>query len=224
MLMNEDYKGKYIEGLEYQDFIAEKFYEIGIPIVSYGSKKYQYTKGENRNGIEIKYDMKFKDSGNLYIEIAEKQNENNENYVTSGIFRNDNSWLYVIGDYEEIFIFGKKHLQAIYKQNRYKEVETPTSKGFLLPVKDAKNGIAVHVIRCEIVVEKEIIKSNQFCCPECGNKKTEYRNVGRNHWFICDKCKVTWLEGSNLFSGWHDENEEVWEENKKYLNNFRTVN
>lgn len=149
--MNEYYKEKLNEGIEYQDFIAEKLWDMGIPIVSYGSKKYQYGKGENRNGIEIKYDKKIKDTGNIYIEVAEKTNENNKYFVDSGIFRS-NSWLYIIGDYETIYIFAVNQLKILYDNKKYREVETKTSKGYLLPVKEAKEGIAIYIIECGGVV------------------------------------------------------------------------
>jgi hypothetical protein len=132
------YKKKLNQGLEYQDFISDIFYENGIIIVAYSSKCYQNERGENRIGIEIKNDAQFEKTGNIYIEIAEKSNPKNESYVMSGIYRNDNSWLYAIGNYKIIFIFGKETLKILHKLSRYKEVKTPTSKGFLIPNKDAK--------------------------------------------------------------------------------------
>lgn len=136
---NNYYKEQLKEGQEYQDFVGDILYSHGIPIISYGSKKYQIERGENKIGIEIKYDKKFKDTGNLYIELKEKSNPKNENYINSGINRDDNTWLYVIGDYKTIFVFGKKMLY--YLSKKYKEIEnnTKTSKGFLLPIADAKN-------------------------------------------------------------------------------------
>lgn len=43
-------------------------------------------------------------------------------------------------------------------------------------------------------------------CPIC--KKTDgYVNIGRNHWFICEKHRTRWWIGSNLFSSWRGETE-----------------
>ena len=96
------YYNKQLEkALEFQDFVADKLYNIGISLNCYSSRKYQYEKGESRSGIEIKFDDQRKKTGNLYIEYAEKSNPNNKNYVPSGIERKDNTWLYVIGDYDE---------------------------------------------------------------------------------------------------------------------------
>ena len=105
VLLDEKYEECLEAGLEYQDYVAEQLYNHGIPLMTYSSQKYQFLRGENKAGIEIKLDRKFRETGNFYVEIAEKRNCNNDVYVPSGIFRNDNTWLYVIGDYEDIFVF-----------------------------------------------------------------------------------------------------------------------
>jgi len=133
------YNEKLQEGLEYQDFITDLLInELGISLSSYSSKKFQNSIGENRQGFEIKFDNRMIDTGNIYIEVKEKSNPDNANYVDSGIFRNDNTWLYLIGNYESVYIFGKKHLILMHEKNTYKQVTTSTSIGFLLPVTDAE--------------------------------------------------------------------------------------
>jgi len=137
--MTENYKEMLQKGLEYQDFITDLLLkEIGISLSTYSSKKYQYNIGENKQGIEIKFDDRYKETGNLYIEVEEKSNANNWYYVNSGIYRNDNTWLYLIGDYNEVFIFSKKQLIILHEKNIYKLVKTPTSIGFLIPKNDAE--------------------------------------------------------------------------------------
>ena len=44
-------------------------------------------------------------------------------------------------------------------------------------------------------------------CPTCGGCDG-YLNVGRSHWFYCEKHKVKWCVGSNLFDSWKDQTEE----------------
>jgi hypothetical protein len=135
----EYYNEKLQQGLEYQDFITDLLIgELGISLSSYSSKKFQNSIGENRQGFEIKFDNRMNDTGNIYIEVKEKANPNNTNYVDSGIFRNDNTWLYLIGNYNLVYIFGKKHLVLMYESNKYKEVKINTSIGFLIPVADAE--------------------------------------------------------------------------------------
>ena len=143
-MMTEQYKAMLKKGLEYQDFVIDKLIDsLGIVISNYSSKKYQYSIGENKQGIEIKFDDRYKETGNLYIEVAEKTNAKNENYIDSGIYRDDNSWLYVIGNYQKIFIFGKNILKLQYEKGNYKKVQTPTSKGFLLNAKGQRTALKI---------------------------------------------------------------------------------
>lgn len=135
---NEYYSEKLQQGLEFQDFITDLLIkEIGISLSSYSSKKFQNAVGENKQGFEIKFDNRMIETGNIYIEVKEKAHPDNANYVDSGIFRNDNTWLYLIGNYTTVYIFGKSLLKLMYKSGKYKEVQISTSIGFLLPVEVA---------------------------------------------------------------------------------------
>jgi hypothetical protein len=134
------YREQLASGLEYQDFVAEQLYSVGLPLFNYASKKYQVERGENKLGVEIKHDKKLRTTGNLWIEINEKSDPCKKAYVVSGINRSDNTWLYIIGDYQEIFIFSKKLLKQLISAKKYKTLEngTKTSIGFLLPRCDAE--------------------------------------------------------------------------------------
>lgn len=136
--MTPYYKEKLDQGLYFQDYVVELLYKKGIPLISYSSKEYQNMIGENKAGIEIKNDNNFRKTGNLYIEVAEKSNAENKNFVPSGIYRKDNTWLYLIGDREKVYVLGKKQLQMLHRANKYKEVEIATSKGFLFPIIDVE--------------------------------------------------------------------------------------
>jgi|1_EtaG_2_1085319.scaffolds.fasta_scaffold05536_4 hypothetical protein len=134
------YKTKLEGALLFQDFVVDILMsQLSFVVALYGSKAYQQSVGESRTGVEIKHDEKFCDTGNLYIEIAEKSRPREGAYTTSGIYRDDNSWLWVIGDYDTLFIFGKRFLQLLHKSERYRTIEnnTKTSRGFLLPREDA---------------------------------------------------------------------------------------
>jgi small GTP-binding protein len=54
----------------------------------------------------------------------------------------------------------------------------------------------------------------------CG-REGKYFNIGKGHWFYCDKCKTKWLAGINLFSSWMEENNKVWEENSKKYKDYK---
>ncbi len=108
-------KNKIETGLIYQDFVVDLAWQtIGLAIVQYSSQTYQRTVGESRTGVEIKHDEQFARSGNLYIELAEKALPRPGPYFPSGIYRDDNTWLYVIGDYNTVFIFAKTLLRQLH--------------------------------------------------------------------------------------------------------------
>ena len=134
MKMTEYYSEMLEKGLKYQDFVTELFYENGIPLITFQSKSSQTT-GENKAGIEIKFDDMLEKTGNLYIETKEKTNPKNPNYIPSGIYRDDNTWLYAIGNYTVVYVFSKKRLKKAHASNAYRQVEsgTKTSIGFLIP-------------------------------------------------------------------------------------------
>jgi hypothetical protein len=135
---SEYYREQLAKGAEFQDFVSSLFYDIGIVMVQYQSKRYQFERGENSGGIEIKLDQKFEQTGNLYIECAEKSHPSNSHYVPSGIYRLDRSWLYSIGDYRRVYVFVTRHLRWLREKNCFREKQTPTSRGFLLPEVVAK--------------------------------------------------------------------------------------
>jgi hypothetical protein len=110
--------------------------------VSFVSSAYQRKCGENKIGIEIKFDSRFRETGNLFIETAEKSTPINKFHYPSGIYRKDNTWLYAIGDYSIIYLFSKRYLQLMRKN--YREITMATSKGYLLPKADA-NRYAIRI-------------------------------------------------------------------------------
>jgi len=163
LVMETNYKGNCAHddplfiGEEYQDFITNYMSKnLGISITIFKSKKYQYNIGETVQGVEIKYDARStgdctykecKASGNVGIEVAEKTNASNMNFIESGIYRNDNSWLYIVGNYDCAWIFNKNLLKILHVSNRYTTVQTlPTMKSMLLPIEEADKYCAKKLI------------------------------------------------------------------------------
>lgn len=131
----------YMDGVEFQDFVASIFCrELGLAITQYSSRKYQMLKGESHQGIEIKYDRRMTETGNISFEIAEKSRADVDVWTPSGIYRSDNTWLYVQGNYNMIYVFGKVILQLLYEKS-YKDKARdvkPTLRAFLVPVEKAR--------------------------------------------------------------------------------------
>ncbi len=59
-------------------------------------------------------------------------------------------------------------------------------------------------------------------CQECAGNDG-YLNIGAEHWFYCERHKTKWSAGENIFSGWYEENNGIWNENQRLLSGFVVV-
>ncbi len=120
---------------------------LRFPVTTYSSRHYQTTVGEGPAGVAIKHDEMYEQTGNLWIEVAEKARPRAGDYAPSGVFRDDNSWLYIIGNYDIVFVFAKVALQGLARSQRFRILEnkTRTSQGFLLS-DDVARRLAVRVL------------------------------------------------------------------------------
>lgn len=140
--MTPQYERELVKGLDYQYWVQKMFPRVykNRDITYYEGKENQL-KGESLEGIEVKYDEVSNSTGRFYIEQAEKANENNLKYVPSGIYREDNTKLYLIGNYSIWLIFSKRHLRWLDELDPpfiLRVNPTPTSQGFCIPIKNAK--------------------------------------------------------------------------------------
>jgi len=103
------------EAWKYQDFITEQLFKIGISVNAYQSVDYQLRHGESASGIEIKNDKQMAKTQNIYIEFNQTTLRGST-HRDSGIKQNDDSWLYVIGDYQKFFVFGKNQLRSLLEK------------------------------------------------------------------------------------------------------------
>lgn len=133
--MDKFYKEQFERGDKFADFANDILYANGVIIGMYQSKDRQWSVGESRAGVEIKYDEQQAKTGNLWIEMAEKTNKDNPEWVPSGIYATDNRWLYVIGNYHAIWIFSVTMLRLLMP--KYPTKEIGTSCAYLLPSADA---------------------------------------------------------------------------------------
>lgn len=159
---NDRNKSKYFEeklqkGYEYERYIYQKFKEKGIELSFFNSKIGQYNQGETVQGIEIKHDLMFEKTGNLYIEYSERVN-NLKEWVNSGILKSDNTIYYLIGNYNEFFIFEKKQLLEIY--NILKDTHTRVKK--LIAIDETQLILNVKKNRVQFVRENANSTSKGF--------------------------------------------------------------
>lgn len=132
------YQDKLRQGEEYQDFICYVLMkEHGLPVGCCSSKKWQLQLGETIVGrVEIKYDSRMMQTGNVSIEIAENVNGK---WIPSGILRNDSSFLYCQGCYEKAFMFSKRTLREYLNNEKPKIYEAGNSvRKFHLTMDQAK--------------------------------------------------------------------------------------
>ena len=127
------------KGREFEDYVSECLWGLGLAVMTYGSMRYQ-RKGESLNGIEIKYEGKFRETKRLYIECRQEKKD----WEVSGIFKRDNTWLWVMGDYKGFYIFTKVDLQmmhgsedGLWQTEIFNEANTTNTSGYLLPVEVA---------------------------------------------------------------------------------------
>lgn len=141
--LNSGHINSFEVGNNFQDHVCIELAKENIILQNINSKKFQYETGENLQGFEIKYDARCTgDNGTiptnrLSIEVGEKTNAANSCFVPSGIYRSDNSWLYIQGNYQQFWIFPKKLLVMLHQSGRYQEHEMPTVQKFYLPIEDA---------------------------------------------------------------------------------------
>lgn len=149
---NSGHKDSFEIGNQFQDFVCIELAKYGLILQNINSKKFQYETGENLQGFEIKYDARCTGDNNtvatnqLSIEIAEKTKGTNDFYVPSGIYRGDNAWMYIQGNYQMFWIFPKKLLVLLHKMRKYQEHELPTIKKYYLPINDADKYCAKKII------------------------------------------------------------------------------
>ena len=129
------------KGLSFQDFVCIELAKKHIILQNIASKKFQFTVGENLQGFEIKLDNVCTTSGRLSIEVAEKTSRDVLFWTASGIMRDDNSILYIQGNYQAFWIFGKNWLRR-WLQEKQPPIEefNGTIQKFYLDIKTADWG------------------------------------------------------------------------------------
>lgn len=127
------------DGMEFQDFVCCVLAQTGIVLQNLASKRWQYEVGENLQGFEIKLDKRCTETKRLSIEIAEKTRADKLNWTPSGIFRNDNSWLYIQGNENVLFVFQKTLLRKFFEHRKPEVAESlGTVRKFYLPITKAE--------------------------------------------------------------------------------------
>lgn len=132
---------------KYEYKVQDKLKEFGIKITINDYWEDQFNYGDSIEGYEIKYDKLSTQTKRLWIEVAEKSNPKNAQWIPSGIFAQNTSKFFIIGNDKYFWLFNieefKKYLMNKYKikkdENLYYKLlplsnqnSTETSRGFLV--------------------------------------------------------------------------------------------
>lgn len=145
-------------GAEFLDLVMETLQKRCVVLQAYTSKKNQFNVGESLQGWEVKLDNRFIETGRLSIEIAEKSNKSVQNWTDSGIYRRDNTWIYIQGNEQRFYWFTKSMLIMLHDwkiggKRKYEEAESHgTVRKFYLPLVDAeKYGVRFDIVKASNV-------------------------------------------------------------------------
>jgi len=119
----------------------------GMTIHILWDKEDQFNIGESEEGYELKYDSRFRSTGNLYIEFMERTV--NDVWINSGVYRGDNTKFYVIGDLEMMWVFKietiREKVEEAGPYDGFALRRVPTGDnsaiGALLPVREVQSGL-----------------------------------------------------------------------------------
>jgi len=144
LYLNAKSKTSFQDGLEFQDFVCQQLAARGVVLQNLCSKRYQYEVGENLQGFEIKLDNRCCETKRLSIEIAEKSRDDlSLDWSPSGIMRGDNTWLYIQGNRQILFVFARVMLLNYFHSVQPEVLEKRgTIRTFYLPFAVARKHAA----------------------------------------------------------------------------------
>lgn len=127
---NQHYQQQLADGQAYEHLVADLLKtKCGLSVSVYLERTDNIAHGDTDVGLEVKFDRRSADTGNLYFEVAEKSHPSRPNYVKAGIYRDDDSKSYAIGNADELFIFLKDALRQFYEEEVQSTPEDFTSQG-----------------------------------------------------------------------------------------------
>ena len=107
----------------------------GFPIGLHFSAAGQWEWGESAAHCEIKFDRRWKETGNLFIETRERRNADGTSaWRPAGIYDAAAPWFYLIGDRNKLWLLSVALLIRMDFSAKYPRASLPTAEGFLLPV------------------------------------------------------------------------------------------
>jgi hypothetical protein len=134
-MATEYYQAQRRAGEAYERFVLSCLVALGHDVTRHDTAAAQFAHGDLRvdgRDVEIKYDARLAETGNLYIEVAEKTDPQGVTWFPSGIARDTSARWYGIGDRRDWFLFRTRTLRETWAAERILTIDRGTSRGFLL--------------------------------------------------------------------------------------------
>lgn len=150
-------------GTAFEELASDFLISQGFPIGLHRSREQQWAAGESAAHCEIKKDQRWKDFGNLFIEIRERRHSGGTSaWRPSGIYDEHNPWFYLIGDHTKLWLMSVTFLIHQHRSDNYKFKKTETAEGFVLPV---------------TVADKWAIKTFSHWCKDSDEPPLQQRSI-----------------------------------------------
>ena len=134
----EDYYECLHEAQEFEQFWCEVIeHKLHLKLTRIQAKENQAKfLCDTKEGFEFKHNRGMEKYKGVFIEVSQKMDKDDPDFMLSSISKRDNSWMYCIGDFTKLYFVPKKALVAEYESKKYeiKPNKKKTALGFRLPL------------------------------------------------------------------------------------------
>lgn len=136
--MRFDYDDCLKEAKRFEQFWCEVIeYKIHLSLTIIQAKENQAKfLCDTKEGFEFKHNTGMERYNGVFIEVSQKMDKDDKDFIPSSISKRDNSWMYCIGDFTKLYFVPKKALVTECESNKYeiKPNREGTAIGFRLPL------------------------------------------------------------------------------------------
>lgn len=150
-------------GNQFQDYVVSMLIKHkGLVLSNFSSRLFQWAIGEGYQGVEIKFDAPSEKGENLLIETSERRSASGK-WVKSGIHKDNNTDIYIVGNYKFFYVFDVKVLRRMEENKEFLErKETDTGQFFLLKKREIEKTVPyIYKINCGEEGEKLMSQVNE---------------------------------------------------------------
>lgn len=134
----EDYYECLHEAQEFEQFWCEVIeHKLHLKLTRIRAKQNQSRfLCDTKEGFEFKHNRGIEKYKGVFIEVRQKMDKDDPDFMPSSIGKKDNAWMYCIGDFNNLYFVPKKILIGEYESQKYeiKPNKDGTALGFRLPL------------------------------------------------------------------------------------------